>query len=253
MGTIFSPFRSLAGSFGKEVTPLEVIEHLQAQRKPIRLEIENSEVSFYTFIAIRGDTIVIAKPLDIAEEVLKNGRIVRFTVPDGSGKVVRMKILNSSLKRGRGAPVILCQQPGGFTENSKRGSERFNTSHFKNLQLIVPQSSAKFRIIDLSEHGCKTYVKDLGDTEKFTLAVPMRFAKIAVGKKLKIELDILTPRFVKIPTVKFEWIVRTVGHSPAALAHLLDSLHSKELGRLKAKEKPPKPAPGASSSESHSE
>ena len=253
MATIFSPFRSLAGGFGKGVDPLKVIEHLQAQRKPIRLEIENSDVSFYTFIAIRLDTVVLAKPFDIDEGALQVGSIVRFTVPDGSEKVVRMRILDPSFKRGRGEPVILCEQPEGFAEKTKRAGERFNTGHFKNLQLVVPQVSGTFRIIDISQNGCKTFVKELGEEEAARLGASMRFAKIGVGQKLEIELDLLTPRFVKIPTVSFEWTVRTTGNSLAALTHLLDSLHSREISRMKAKEKRPKTAPDASSPPSQPE
>ena len=73
MATIFSPLRSLAGGFGKGGDPIKVIEELQANRQPIRLEIENSNLSFYTFIAVRPEFLVIAKPQDIDEDALRIG------------------------------------------------------------------------------------------------------------------------------------------------------------------------------------
>lgn len=227
---------SLAGGLGAPSVP-RTLKRLEDERTPIRIEIENSDFSFYTVLSVRPKFVVVARPADIEAGILAPGGLLRFVVPDGSRNVLRLRVRNPNYERERGDNVILCEIPEEFAEKSKRGENRFNTSRFKNLRLLIPQIDAEFRIVDISPSGCKTYVQDMEDWDVMTVGVPMRFTKVSAGAKVKIELALLTARLVTPPVVSFEWSVSPQGEAAALLRHLIASLHSKELGRLRIKEK----------------
>ena len=227
---------ALTGGLGAPSVP-RTLKRLEEERTPIRVEVENTEFSFYTVLSVRPEVVVVARPSDLDPKILVRGGLLRFVVPDGSRNVVRLLVRNPNFERERGANVILCEIPEEFAEKSKRGENRFNTSRFKNLRLLIPQIDAEFRIVDISPSGCKTYVQDMEDWDLVTMGVPMRFTKISAGDKVQIEIAILTPRLVTPPVVSFEWNISPQGAAAGLLRHLIDSLHSKELGRLRIKEK----------------
>ncbi len=222
---------------GKAV--LRTLKQLERHRKAVRLEVEQSEVSFYTVLSLRPKVLVLARPADLEPGVLQRGSTVRFIVPDANRNVVRMRVIEPEYRRERGDPVVVCEIPDGFAEKSRRGADRFNTSRFKNLKLVVPQLEAEFRIIDMSMSGCKVFVEDFDDWKTLEAGTSMRFTKVAIGDKVEIELDLLTPRVVKPPTVAFAWEASQKGDSAKYLAHMIKSLHKTELGRLRIKERTP--------------
>ena len=141
------------GSLSPKVTEsgvLRVLKQLESNNTPVRLEVENTNVSFYTVFTLRPGAVILNKPFDLNPKLIQRGRIVRFEVPDGSRNVVRMPVRRVHLKRKRGDEVFVCTMPREFSPRSKRTSARYNTSQFKNLHLIIPQADAAFRIIDIS-------------------------------------------------------------------------------------------------------
>ena len=204
----------------------------------MRLEAENSDVSFYTVLSLRPQGIVIAKPADLEDELLVAGVVVRFTVPDRSGNVVRMEILESDHERLRGDAVILCKYPEAFGPKSKRKSHRFNTGRYNNIRLAVPQFDAGFRVVDISDAGSKVLAESFDEWDQLRLGRSLRFSRIEVGEKVQIDLSELTPRLINPPTISFEWKVSLKGQGSRHLAQLIQSLHKEELSRLQIKEKP---------------
>jgi len=227
---------ALADTFGGRNNIQKTMKGLERNRSPVRLEVEQTEVSFYTVLSLRPKVVVLARPPDLEDGVLKKGGFVRFIVPDASKNVVRMQVIAPNYKRERGDAVIVCQIPEEFAEKSKRGADRFNTSRFKNLKLIVPQVERDFRIVDMSYTGCKVFVEEFEEWETLKSGTGMRFTKIAIGEKAEIELDMLTPRVINPPTIAFTWEVHH-GESAKWLAHMINSLHRAEMGRLKIKER----------------
>jgi hypothetical protein len=224
---------------------LRTLKTLERNRTPVRLEVESSDYSFYTVLSLRPEVVVVARPADLEPDILQKGGMVRFIVPDASKNVVRMHVIEPEYKRERGDSVIVCRIPDSFAEKSKRGADRFNTSRFKNLLLIVPQLEAEFRIIDMSHSGCKVFVQDFEEWETLKAGAGMRFTKVAIGEKVEIDLDMLTPRLINAPMVSFAWEVSGKGDSAKYLNHMISSLHRAEVGRLKIKERAPgKPREG---------
>lgn len=216
---------------------LRVLKQIEHNRTPIRLEVENTNVSFYTVFSLQPGAVILNKPLDLNPKLIRRGRMVRFEVPDGSKNVLRLRVRRPHLKRKRGDEVFVCAMPKEFAAKSKRKTARFNTSQFKNLHLVIPQADAKFRIIDISLSGCRTFVGDFDEWDLIRTGVEMRFTKIAVGEKVEIALDGLVPRLIKTPTVSFQWKVLKHSYSGRYLEHFIKTLHEKELSRLELPEK----------------
>ncbi len=229
-------FRSIGHAFAEKRTPLKTLQRLHDQKKPVRLEVENSELSFYTLVSAKPEFALLSKPPDLADASLAPGAMVRFTVPGGD-RVVRLRVIHPSVQRKRGDNVMQCEIPLEFAEKSRRASQRFNTQRFKNIHLAIPQVGASLRIIDLSLTGCKTMASGLDPDHPLQVGAPMRFTKVHVGEKGELELDLLTPRLITEQTVSFEWLVAAAGSSAEYLQHLIEGLHRAELGRLKVKEK----------------
>lgn len=215
---------------------VRVLRQLEDNNTPVRLEVENSNVSFYTVLSLRPGAVILNKPLDLNPKLIRRGRAVRFEVPDGSRNVLRMVVRRPHFKRKRGDEVFLCPIPQEFSAKSKRRNPRFNTSQFKNLHLKVPQADAEFRIIDISQTGCRTFVGDFSEWDLIRTGVEMRFTKIAVGDKVEIALDILVPRVIKAPTISFQWKVLELSYSGRYLQHFVKTLHEKELSRMEIAE-----------------
>lgn len=227
-------FGSLADTLaGSALT--RILKRLGLARTPVRLEVEGTEASFFTVLAVRTGMVVLSKPTDLPEGLLTQGGWVRFVIPEGGREVVRMRISNPNFRRSRGDYVFLCDMPEQFSGQSKRESDRYNTSRFNNLYLQLPQAQEPFRIIDISRTGCKIYIG--GEELPEELGAELQSCKVMVGsKKVEIGLDACFLRVVHPPIAGFEWKVSSQGPALKFLAHLLKSLYDAEFGRLKIKE-----------------
>lgn len=231
---------SIAGSL-KGDPVMRTLNQLARKRTPVRLEAENSDVSFYTVLSLRPQGVVISRPADLDGEMLVEGVVVRFNVPDRSGNSVRMEILEANFARLRGDTVILCKYPEAFGPKSKRKSQRFNTGRYNNIRLAVPQFDAGFRAVDISDAGCKVLAESFDEWDQLRLGRSIRFCRIEVGEQVQIELSELTPRLINPPSISFEWKVSLKGQGSRHLAQLIQSLHKEELSRLQIKERPVAP------------
>lgn len=216
--------KGLMGGGGKE--PKEVLASLSMldrNKVPIRMEIENSTIHFNTRLSIRSATVVVAKPLNLAGSLTKGGT-VRFKVPDSTGKEIRMEVLTPHFNLTSGNPVFLCKVPIAFAEENLRGAMRYNTSKFTNVIMTMPNAQDKFRIVDLSEGGCKIYVPSKEAREKFLIGHAINGPQISLGTKVSVTLKALIPRNHRGQAVGCQLEVANEGSSRKYLLHLISSL-----------------------------
>ena len=209
------------------------LKTLAKNHTPVRLMVENSNLSFYTVISLREEKLLLAKPADLVDDELTPGKTLRFIVPDGSQNVVRLELLEPHFERRRGDNVMLCEMPLEFAPKGRRRSDRYDTGRYNNLLLSVPHFDEEMRVLDISREGCKVYVSELEDWNLLKPGVGMRAGKLKIGTEVEINLDLLTPRNVKPPTVSFEWGVPAKSSSARYLDHFIKSLGDKEAGMLK--------------------
>lgn len=216
---------------------LRALKQIEFNRTPVRLEVEGTNISFYTVFTLQPGAVLLNKPSDLHPKLIRRGRTVRFELPDGSRNVLRLQVRRAQLKRKRGDEVFVCKMPKEFSAKSKRKTTRFNTSQFKNLHLVIPQADAEFRIIDISLTGCRVFTGEFDEWDLIRTGLEMRFTKITVGEKVEIALDALVPRLIKAPTASFQWKVLKNSYSGRYLEHFVKTLHEKELSRLDLPEK----------------
>ena len=196
---------------------------LDRNKIPVRMEIENSTINFHTRLSIRSATVVVAKPGNLSGALSKGGT-VRFKIPDSEGKEIRMEVLTPHFNLTSGSPVFLCKVPTAFAQGNLRGALRYNTSKFTNVILTMPPNQAQFRIIDLSESGCKIYVPSQEAREIFPIGSPIASVRITLGTKVTVVLDTLTPRNHRGQAVGCQLMVSKEGPSRKYLVHLITSL-----------------------------
>jgi len=215
-----------------------LLQSLHQDKTPIRLEIEEANVHFYTVLSVRRNMVVVAKPPGLQKELKRDG-FVRFRVPGDSGKEVRLTVAVPHFNLLSGSYVFLCDIPKEFAEPSRRSNDRFNTSRFKNLVLAFPSLRRQYRIVDISLEGCKVYVGgngNGGDEEKngFSLGEVLNHAKITVGSKVEIDLEAVVPRSEFGGTVGIQFQIAQGSESRKYLSHFIKSLESSEQQRLHA-------------------
>ena len=90
---------------------LRALKQIEHSRTPVRLEVENTNVTFYTVFTLQPGAVILNKPTDLNPKLIRRGRTLRFEVPDGSKNVVRLRVRRPQLKRKRGDEVFVCAMP----------------------------------------------------------------------------------------------------------------------------------------------
>ena len=227
---MFKSFNPL--KFYKNQPALEYLRKLEEKRTPIRLEMDHSNTSFYTLLMLRNGRVIIAKPPGSVRGLSK-GATVRFRIPFDSSKEILLTVTDPHFTLLGGNPVFLCQIPDGNAEPTIRSAERYNTTKFGNLFLLIPELQQRFRVIDISYSGCKVLAEAVEKRE--LLGFKKTPGRISVEEKFVIEYDAVIPRFHSPPKIGFQLSVAKQPPSKDRLTHLLDSLHKGELSRLKIK------------------
>ncbi len=198
----------------------------------MRLEIEGENIHFFTIFSIKRNLVVVAKPPGLRKGLKRDGT-VRFRIPDEVENEIRMEIAVPHFNLLSGDYAFLCDIPKNFAEKSKRKSERYNTSRFNNLHLVIPDILQRFRIVDMSDSGCKIYA--VGTNIKELLEEDKNYApaRISVGNKVEIDLDSAIPRSFNGKTVGFKFDVSAEGSARKYLQHFIQSLETAEINNLK--------------------
>jgi len=210
-----------------------ILEGLERSKTPLRIEIENTNTRFFSVLSLRRGLVVVAKPPGLKESISRNAH-VRFKVPGTQGKEIRLEVSVPHFNLMSGSYVFLCKIPKSFASSSQRRHERYNTSRFNNLHLVLPDAQYRLRIIDISAQGCKTYIQNLKLNGRIKVGAPVRPAVISVGGRVEIDLDAAIPRSQQKSTLGFEFQVHPDGASIRYLDHFLQSLEKEESARFRA-------------------
>lgn len=217
------------GGPGREIQ--SILQGLERNKTPLRIEIENTNTRFFSVLSIKRGLIVVAKPPGLKDGVTRGG-YVRFKVPKADGKELRMEVTVPHFNLLSGNYVFLCKLPTVFAESSQRKHERYNTSRFKNLHLVLPGPQFRFRIVDISREGCKTVTQNVQFEGRLQMGSPYSPATISVGGKVEIGLGAATPRSHHQAMLGFEFNLDSTETSPKYLAHFLQSLEKEESSRM---------------------
>lgn len=225
----------LANLLGIPVKPSREIERilggLEGSKTPIRVEIENSNTRFYSILTVRRGLVVVAKPPGLKAGLDRDG-FVRFKLPGDDGRELRMQVTVPHFNLLSGGYVFLCSMPKEFAESSQRAAERYNTSRFKNLFLFLPKLKGHYRIIDISNSGCKVFMDQSASAPGLEVGSPISPASITVGNKVDIDLRSATLRSRIKNTLGFQLEVDSGPSSGKYLNHFLKSLEAAESKRL---------------------
>lgn len=227
--SFLKPFSTLLGFQSKTV--LRSLRRLATERRPVRVELENTEISFFTILDIRREKVMLSRPPGLAAQI-KAGSTVRFHLPDDRKKAIRLKVLVANFQMARGGPVFLCEIPTEFAPPSKRSSDRFNTSRFKNLRLILSEQRLAMRIVDVSENGCKVYYRSEVEPDWFTSGESIPEARIEIDNRVKMELASVMPRSWTRKTLGFQFQVSQQDNAIKIFAKFLQALEKAEHDRL---------------------
>ncbi len=222
----------LRGFGGSAKELLEELGRLEKDRAVIRVEIEGSAVHFKSRLSIKKDTVVVAKPIGLREGLIAGG-FVRFKLPENLEREVRLEILTPHFNLASGNAVFLCRLPVSGPSPAKRKGERYNVSHFANVQLVISNRGREFRVVDVSLTGCKVLTTPAEATTYFPINREMVQVHIQVGSKAKVELDQMIPRSHHGAAVGCEFTVKGDGPSQVYLTHLIKSLEKAETERLR--------------------
>lgn len=226
-------FLNLLGSMGRDNKDiLAALNALEKLHSPVHMEIENSAIHFNTRLSVKSATVVVAKPLNL-KEGLKKGGMVRFRLPDGEARELRMEVLTPHFNLTNGNPVFLCKIPTVFAQSNQRAYLRFNTSRFTNVALVLGDHNARYRVVDLSLGGCKVYLTSKEDKKRFSVGVPLHGAHIDLGSKASVHLSRVVPRSFHGQAVGCQFEVSDQGASRNYLTHLLKTLEREELERYR--------------------
>ncbi len=210
---------------------LRTLRHLAAERTPVRVELENTDINFFTILDIRREKVVMSRPAGLSTQI-KTGAVVRFNVPNNPKRALRLTVEVGDFHLFAGGPVFLCEIPREFAAPSKRSANRYNTSRFKNLLLVLTKQNKVLRIIDVSERGCKVYYGAAIEPDWITLDELIPEARIEIDNRVKMELESVVPRSCTKKTIGFEFQVSPAAHNLAVFSKFLVVLEDAEKNRL---------------------
>ena len=200
-----------------------MIKRLENLRTPIRMELENSYVSFRTVLTTKEGLVVVGKPEGLADYI-KKGTLVRFKVPETNGKELRLEVVHNHVNLHNGTAVFLCKMPTGFSTGGRHGL-RFDTSRLAGLEVIFAESQDRYKVLDLSASGVRLLVP-YGDLHAlFPLGQETEAIRLEV-KGNKVELDSMIPRVYKGRQVGCEIKIAPGSPAQAMMTKLLDYLET---------------------------
>jgi hypothetical protein len=210
-----------------------VLTRIAGKHETVRMEVERSLVRFDTRLALKNNTVVVAKPPALKAE-LRNGAFVRFAVPEDAARVMRMEVTMPHFNLSNGRPAFLCKLPNAFGAPPKRKAERFDTSHYTNLELEVPGHPGTYRIVDFSESGCRIMTAYQHPREHFPAAAQLGGAAIVLGGNARLPLASAEPRSYAGRAVGLQFTVQAGDKHRKVLGSLLRSLESAQRDAMHA-------------------
>ena len=193
----------------------------------MRVEIERLGVRFKTFLSLRKDMVAIAKPMGFKGQ-LPVGTVMRMRVPGRKGRDLRLEIADPDYRLPNGRAFIVCPLPRNFAPKSPRQAERYSTTRFTNLELVLPSVHGQYRVLDLSMSGCRI---DPGRERLETIWTPgetVAPAIVRVGSGIRIALEGVVPRLIQDGWVGLEFQFPKEGKTHDHLGKLVAWLDKQE-------------------------
>jgi len=183
---------SLFGGGNEERAVSRLLHRLARRKTPVEVEVERSRSRFRSIIALKRGVVVIPRPKRLPAR-LKQGGWVRFTIPGGKGRTVRLEVLTPHFVLTTGTSVMLCRIPTAFGDPEHRAAERFHTARIDKLYLYLPETGTRYRLVDLSREGCRVYVRDDNPRVILPVGEVIRGAELLLDKR-RVPLRALEPR-----------------------------------------------------------
>jgi hypothetical protein len=222
----------LSSAHREERAVMRALAELSDRKMPLRLESEQSGVSFFTVISLRRNAVVVARPRSLRGGLAKES-FVRLTLPNSGRKQVRLPVLVPHVKLPMTVKhACICGVPSAFSGVCRRAAERFSTTRFRNLHLQLPEQQKTFRVVDLSTSGVRIYAGAETSLMLFAPGSELAPARLRIGERVTIEMASLVARAAGGGTVGLELRVQRDGASERHLMNLLNRLQEQELHRL---------------------
>jgi hypothetical protein len=202
------------------------LEALHRSQNLVRVEIESRGVRFKTLITLRKDVVAVARPLGFKWE-LPAGTVLRVRVP-GARREVRLHVANPDFRLPNGRSFFVCPMPKEFASKSPRGTERYSTMRFKNLDLVLPALGTQFRVLDMSLNGCRIDMGRQNLEAIWNMGEVVGPAEIRVGQDIRIPLAGIVPRIAKDGTLGLEFQTENGSKTVEYLTKLVKWLDKQE-------------------------
>lgn len=223
----------LSAASREERAVLRALDDLAVRKLPVRLESEETGVSFFTILSLRRNGLLIARPRTLRGGLPKDS-YVRITLPNQGRRQIRVPVLVPHVKLPMSMKyACICGVPTAFAGVCKRHTDRFSTARFKNLHLQLLRHQKSFRVVDLSVGGVRVFAGTESSNLAFDPDMDLAPARLRVGDRVSIELESLLPRAHVGNMVGLSMRVRNDGLSGRFLLNLLNRLQEQELLRLK--------------------
>ena len=209
-----------------------VLARLEGRNETVRVELERTLIRFNTRLSVKRNAVVLAKPPAIGPE-LRAGGFVRFKVPGDPRHEIRLEVATPHFNLANEQSAFLCKLPTAFAPTSQRKSDRFDTSRFSNLSLVLP-GHEDLRILDISQNGCRVLTPYPHPHQRLPRSERLGDAAVRMGKNVRVQLAALVPRTYHGRAVGMSFSVDPGGENRKLLQHLLRSLETAQSEALRA-------------------
>lgn len=231
MGSLLTLFKRSRG----ETRAVEAaLARIDRRQMTVRLELERSLIRFNSRLSVKRSAVVVAKPPALAPQQPPAGSYIRFKVPDDPKQEIRLEVATAHFNLTNNQPVFLCKLPLGFCSPSQRKADRFDTSRFRNLALELPGHPERFRVLDISQQGCRILTPYPHPRERIPAGKQIGEAALHLGRNVRVQLATVTPRTYDGKAVGCSFALDPNGDNRKLLLHLLRSLETAQHNALRA-------------------
>jgi hypothetical protein len=229
-----TPILSKLGFGRGEAESVEAaLDRIDRAHLPVHVELERSLIRFNSRLSFKRNAVVVAKPPRLGPE-LQTGSFVRFKVPETLHKELRLEVMTPHFNLSNNQAAFLCKVPKAFAPPSRRSCERFDTSRYGDLRLELPRHGGQFRVLDISERGCRIQTASPHPRDKLPPSEEIGDAVIHMGRNVRVELAKARPRTYHGNSVGLAFAVDPGSDNRKLLLHLLQSLERAQQESLSA-------------------
>lgn len=214
-----------------ERRPDALLRSLVKRRAQVVVEIENVNLRFHTFLALKGRHVVIARPRTLEHDLATRGWL-RIFHPGLLDAGFRTRILNPRFLLGNGNTVIVADLPEILVEPNRRQEVRRDTSRFGGLSLLLPVQGARLPVLDLSPQGCRVQLRAGVPRDVLPTGRLIGDTFLSVGQRF-VRLQYLSPRVQLDDTVGCSFDVVEDGRSPQVLSRFIAMLDAETKDRYR--------------------